>query len=149
MKDRDVLLVEKIAEAIEKLDEIDEMIKSQPTEIQTIDYELSDLYHLIENNELSDEASINVVNRIRELRRIRRCLNNEHEIETAYQTHKSKLAGNDTRKFLATEIHKTVNKLNNEYKNRVLTKEQIQELIEVKPLEKKKRGRPKKETIER
>jgi hypothetical protein len=145
MENRDVVLVEKIKKVIDTMDEIDEMIKSQPSELQTIDYELSDLYHLIEYYELNENAKINVVDRIHKLRQLRRSLNNEYEIELTYQTHKSKLTGNETRKFFANEIFKTVKKLDNEYKNRVLTEENIQELMGEAEPPKKKRGRPKKE----
>lgn len=137
---RDELIVEKIKSAIQILDEIDDMINSQSSELQTVDYELSDLYHLIENNELTDIASVNVVKRIHELRKVRRSLNNEFEIESTYQIQKSKLTGNETRKFLANDIFKTVKRLNSEYKNRVLTDEDIKNLTEPK----KRVGRPKK-----
>lgn len=140
---RDVEIVELVKQGIEILDKIDEMIKTQSIELQKIDYELSDLYHLIENNELSDEASVNVVKRIHDLRKERRALNNEYEIENTYQTHKSKLAGNGTRQFLATEILKTVKQLGKKYTNRVLTEEDIKSLTE--PV-KRKPGRPKKVT---
>lgn len=141
---RDELIIEKIKEAIEILDEIDNMIKTQSEELQKIDYKLSDLYHLIENNELNDEASINVIKTIHDLRKERRSLNNEHEIEIVYQNHKSKLTGNDTRQFLANEIFKVTKKLNQEYKNRVYTQEDINNIIQP---QKKKRGRPKKEEV--
>ena len=117
------------------------MIKTQSIELQKIDYELNDLYHLIENNELSDEVSVNVIKRIHDLRKERRALKNEYEIENTYQTHKSKLAGNGTRQFLATEILKTVKQLGKKYTNRVLTEEDIKSLTE--PV-KRKPGRPKK-----
>lgn len=138
---RNEIILEKIKEAIAILNEIDEMIESQPREIQNIEFQLSDLYHLIENNELNDAASINVVKKIHELRLIRRSLNKEHEIEVCYNNHKSKLAGKDTRQFLLSEIYKTIKKLDTSYKNRVFTDEDINELL--KP--KKKRGRPPKE----
>ena len=139
---RDELIVEKIKDAVKVLDEIDEMINSQSAELQTIDLELSDWYHLIENNELSDEASARVVKRIHNLRKLRRSLNNEHEIENTYQQHKSKLAGNNTRQFLANEIFKTVKQLGRKYTNRVLIDEDIKNVLESAP--KKKPGRPKK-----
>ena len=140
---RDEILVEKIKNVIQTLDEIDEMIKTQPTELQNVDFELSDYYHLIENNELSDIASIKIVKKIHDLRKIRRTLNNEYEIENTYQTHKSKLPGTETRKFLANEIYKTVKKLNSEYKNRILTENDIKFLLEETTL-KRKPGRPRK-----
>lgn len=116
------------------------MIETQCIEIQNTDLQLSDFYHLIENNELSDTASINVIKRVHDLRVLRRSLNNEHEIENTYNTHKSKLSGKETRQFLLHEIYKTVKSLGSQYKNRILTDEEIQQILtsEVK----KKRGRP-------
>lgn len=141
---RDELIVEKIKDAVKILDEIDEMINSQSAELQTIDLELSDLYHLIENNELSSEASVKVVKRIHDLRKLRRSLNNEFEIESVYQTHKSKLAGNNTRQFLANEIYKAVKQLGKKYNNRILTDDDIKTILEPT---KKKPGRPRKSEI--
>lgn len=51
------------------------------------------------------------------------------------------MIGNDSRQFLVTELNKTNKRLNSEYKNRVYTTEQIEQLISPK----KKRGRPRKE----
>lgn len=141
---RDELIVTKIRDAVQMLDDIDAMIKTQSQELQKVDYELSDLYHLIENNDLSEKASFNIVKRIHELRKQRRSLNNEYEIENTYQTHKSKMTGNETRQFLTTEIHKTVKQLKSEYKNRILTEEDIKNLLYPK---KKKRGRPRKDEL--
>lgn len=119
------------------------MIDTQSIEIQNTDLQLSDFYHLIENNELNDTASINVIKRIHDLRVLRRSLNNEHEIENTYNTHKSKLAGKETRQFLLHEIYKTVKGLNSQYKNRILKDEDINEILTCET--KKKRGRPAKE----
>lgn len=138
---RDKLIIDKITNAISILDEIDNMIKTQSEELQKVDYKLSDLYHLIENNDLSDEASINVVREIHLLRKERRSLNNEHDLEVVYQNQKQKMIGNDSRQFLVTELNKTNKRLNSEYKNRIYTTEQIEQLISPK----KKRGRPRKE----
>lgn len=136
-------LLNLITVSISNLDEIDEMIESQSTELQQVDLELSDLYHLIENNELDKNQSYNVVQRIHDLRIKRRLLNDEHELELTYNTHKSKLAGDNTRQFLLAEIKKTNGRLNSEYKNRILNEEAIKSLLGVE--ETKKRGRPRKE----
>ena len=134
-------LLDLINESISNLDEIDNMIDSQSLELQTVDYELSDLYHLIENNILDKEQSYEIVKRIRELRIARRELNDEHEIELTYNTHKSKLSGDNTRQFLLNEIQKTTKRLGSDYKNRVLSDEDIEKIMNpAKP----KKGRPKK-----
>lgn len=140
---RHEIIIEKIKQAVSLLDEIDEMIDTQSIEIQNTDLQLSDYYHLIENNELSDAASINVIKRIHDLRVLRRSLNKEHEIENTYNTHKSKLAGKETRQFLLHEIYKTVKSLGSQYKNRILTDDDINEILTSET--KKKRGRPAKE----
>ena len=142
-KMRDELIVEKINQVIKLLDEIDNMIETQPTEIQNIDYQLSDYLHLIENNSLSETASVNIIQKIHDLRIARRSLKNEHEIENTYNTHKSKLAGKETRQFLLHEIHKTIKGLATPYRNRVLTDEDVDSLLNGET--KKKRGRPPKE----
>ena len=144
---RDEILVDKITQAVKILDEIDEMISTQGQELQKIDLELSDLYHFIENNNVTDNTSVKLIERIKELRLKRRSLQREYEIENAYKNNSSKMMGNGTRSFLLNTIKQTVKNLNSEYKNRVLTDEDIEQL---QSTEKKKRGRPpkKKEDVE-
>ncbi len=143
---RDEILVDKITQAVKILDEIDEMISTQGQELQKIDLELSDLYHFIENNNVNDDTSVKLIERIKYLRLMRRSLQREYEIEKSYKDNSSKMMGNNTRQFLLNTIKQTVKNLNTEYKNRVLTDEDIENL---KTTEKKKRGRPpkKKENI--
>ena len=140
---RDKLVCDKIFTAIAILDEIDEMIDTQSTEIQKVDWELSDWLHYIENNDIKEENAFKILTRIKELREIRRSLSNESSIEDAYKNNAGKMMGNNTRPFLAQEIHKALNHLNCEYKNRVLTEEDFKKVIgEVK----KKVGRPRKDS---
>ena len=120
------------------------MIETQSSELQSVDLELSDLYHLYENRgDLNKDQAYNIYKRIHELRVIRRILQEEHELELTYNANKSKLSGENTRQFLLAEIKKTQNRLGSEYKNRILTEEMINNLLEEKEV--KRRGRPKKE----
>lgn len=146
---RDEIIVNKIIDVVRILDEIDEMITTQSTELQKVDLELSDLYHFIENNDLSKETSLKLIDRIKYLRIVRRTLQREYEIENAYKNNSSKMMGNNTRGFLLSTIKQTVKNLDTEYKNRVLTEEDIKNLTEETPH--KRRGRPpkiKKEEVE-
>lgn len=140
---RNEIIVEKIKLLVQTLDEIDELIATNPQEMQKVDYELSDWYHYIENNDLDDKQCVEVVKKIKALRQIRRGLNKEQSIEATYKNNSSKVMGNGTRGLLMAEIHKTVNQLDSEYKNRVITDDDIKEISE-----KRKVGRPKKETAE-
>ena len=54
------------------------MIESQPTSLQKIDLELSDLLHLIESGKVPSSASDRVIKKLEELRLERRALKNEH-----------------------------------------------------------------------
>ena len=141
---RDKIVYEKIIKAMSLLDEIDKMIESQSEELQKIDYELSDWYHYIENNNVDDSSSKKIMKEIQRLRILRRSLNNEYEIEKAYKNNASKVMGNNTRGLLLNEINKAVKNRENEYKNRVLTEEKINDLISTTT----RRGRPKKSEIE-
>ena len=138
---RDKLIYEKIKQAMAILDEIDEMIKTQSIELQQVDYELSDWYHYIENNDIDENSSKKILEEIQRLRKIRRGLQNEYEIENTYKNNSSKVMGNNTRGLLLAEINKTMSRLDCDYKNRVLTEDSINELLNSK----KRRGRPRKE----
>lgn len=138
--ERDKEIIEIINIAIKKLDEIDERINNQSSENQEIDYKISDILHYIENNELNDKECVKIVQLLKEFRLIRRSLRNEYEIEKTYKENSSKMMGNNTRGLLMAEINKKVKQLDNEYKYRVLSEEEIVKLIG----EKSKRGRKKK-----
>ena len=142
---RDKLIVEKIKELVQILDEIDELIQTRDSMQQKIDLEISDWLHFIENNEIDEEISFKIVSKIHELRKERRSLSNEMAIEQTYKNNASKVMGNNTRQFLLSEINKTVKQLDNEYKNRIITEEDIKNLYENKT---KKVGRPRKEKVE-
>ena len=141
MKERDKLVYEKITQVVKLLDEIDEMINDQSSELQKADYEISDWLHYIENSDIGKENSVKILNKVKELRQTRRTLHREYEIENAYKNNSSKMMGNNTRQLLLAEINKAVKRYDNEYKNRVLTEEDIKAILEPT---KKKAGRPKK-----
>ena len=140
---RDEYVYKLICDAINIIDEIDSLIATQSIANQKIDQEIQDWLHYIENNELTDSESIIVIKKLKELRIERRSLRNEYEIEKVYKDNSSKMMGNNTRGLLKAEIHKIMKQLDSEYKNRVLTDEQIKQVLEPT---KKKVGRPKKES---
>ena len=85
MNNRDEIIYNKIKQVIIILDEIDEMINSQSEELQKVDYVLSDWLHYIENNEINEKNSIKIIKEMQKLRKQRRCLHNEYEIEKTYK----------------------------------------------------------------
>jgi len=152
MEQRDLEVMTKIQIIINNLEEIDKMIESQSEELRAVDFEISDILHLIQESKeenLNTKACVNIINRLRELRLRRKYLNNEYEIENAFKQSKNMLPHNGTRKSFAQTIARTVERLNQPYNNRIMTEEMVESLIG-KPkeqevvVEKKKRGRPRK-----
>lgn len=50
----DTIFLGKLQQALDLLDEIDDMIKQNPNDQQQIDFEISDYLHLLQNKDLND-----------------------------------------------------------------------------------------------
>ena len=66
---------------------------------------------------------------MKELREKRRKIKNDMEILSKYNETKTKLLTSDNRKFLMTEIYKKDKQLNQPYKNREYTEEDMQKIL--------------------
>lgn len=62
-------VLEKITQAINLLQEVDEYKNQLSSLQQEVDYKLSDLYHVIENDPLNAPQSCRIVKQIKELRK--------------------------------------------------------------------------------
>ena len=127
---RDELVYNKIKETTKLIDEIDLLINTQSDELKKVDLEISDWLHFIENNEATPTQSQKIINKLRELRLLRKSLHKEYTIEKAYKDNASKMMGNNTRQLLLSEINKIVKQWENDYNNRILNDEEILKLIE-------------------
>lgn len=137
MRDEKVLAA--IKGAVSLYDKIDNMISTQPEELQKVDFEISDWLHYIEGNDTTDRENVVIMKKLRELRLLRRSLHKEYEIEKTYKDNIMKMNNVDNRKLLLAEINKTIKRWENEYKNRILSDEDIKAFLAPK-----KGGRPKK-----
>lgn len=139
MLNRDEFIYNTIKEVIKLIDDIDKMIDTQASELQKVDSEISDWLHYIENNDTTTKESEKIIKKLKELRIKRKSLHKEYTIEKAYKNHSNKMMGNNTRQLLLSEINKAIKQWENEYKNRILTDEEIKKVLETKKV-----GRPKK-----
>jgi len=142
---RDEIIYEKIKQTTKLIDEIDSMINSQSEELKKVDLEISDWLHFIENNKTNEKQDSIIISKLKELRLIRKSLHKEYTIEKAYKDNSSKMMGNNTRQLLLAEINKVVNQWEKEYNNRILTDEEIEQILNQT---KKRVGRPKKNELE-
>ena len=89
-------MLKDIINALLKLNEIDEYIDGLGEKLSSYDSSLSDLYHVLENNNLNIVQSYKFVKEMQ-----------------------------DNRNMLITELNKTNNRLHKDYNNRIYTDEEL------------------------
>ena len=125
MENKDTVFLAKLQQVIKLLDEIDEMAHNNPDEQQAIDYEISDYQHLLQNEDLSDEKTLEVAKKLKDARLRRVHLNNTYELVKTYYGNNKVLIYSDNRHKLVEAITDKLSTLNQEYKYRVLDEETI------------------------
>ena len=124
-------VIEKINECVKILDEVDEYFKSIPEKQSENDMAISDIYHYIENNQISTKGSYRLIKELKEHLSIRRILKEDQEILRTFVNHKSKLNLPENRQLLLGEVNKTKNRLNSPYNYRVYeSEENLRERVE-------------------
>lgn len=141
MENKDTIFLAKLQKVIELLDEIDEMAHNNPDEQQAIDYEISDYQHLLQNEDLSDEKTLEVAKKLKDARLRRVHLNNTYELVKTYYGNNKVLIYSDNRYKLVEAITDKLRTLNQEYKYRVLDEDTVNSFKEVIIIETKVRKR--------
>lgn len=124
----DKIFLKKLHDICNLLDEIDELIKTNSIRLSDIDQAKSDLEHTLENEELNNNEFLNISKELKRVMKVRRGIKNESEIITSYNENKQKLIFQNQREFFKNAIGIKNKNLNQPYKNRVYTVEQINEL---------------------
>lgn len=124
-------IIEDVKCICNKLDNIQSSIDELPNKLSTLELQEQDLLHLIENSTLKTNQCYRVIKEIRKCRLERRKVKNDMELARTYQTHQNKMISTENRKFLLTELNKTNSRLNQPYKNRIYTEEEIKEILGV------------------
>lgn len=121
---------EKITEAVELLNEIDQYDSGLSQLLSEYDEREQDLLHFIENNKINVLWCYKYTRELKTIREKRRIIKNDMEIIRKFNEHKTKLVSTiENRKIMLTEIHKREKQLNCPYKNRRYTDEEIQKII--------------------
>lgn len=113
---------------VERIDEYCDKISGNQ---QKVDMILSDLYHEIENDDLTDQQLATFGKEIKKYRKIRRNIDNENIIRNIYEKHKLKLSSKENRPFFRNSMKQVLGDLNQPYKNRVLTDDDIDQLKKI------------------
>lgn len=129
-------MLDDIVAVLLKLNEIDEYISGLTDRLSNYDLKLSDLYHVLETNNLNIVQSYKFVKEMQKLCVERRVVKNDLSLAGTYKSHINKLINKDNRNLLIVELNKTNNRLNKEYNNRVYTTEELTKIGIVKTKEK-------------
>lgn len=110
--------------------EIDDMIEELPKQQSQSDLLLSDYYHRLENNDLSDAEFLNIAKKIHEVRIYRRTLNRANALMGCYTKHKEKIRYSirANREMFRNAIKKTNESLYEDYQYRILTDNDLKDL---------------------
>lgn len=154
MENKETIFIAKIQQALTLLNEIDEIIKNNPTEQSNIDLQLSDYYHLIQEkgSEMSDSAKVKLIDNIEEVRLLREQHNDIYLIGDYYSKNRQKLQYTNGRNQLYNELSKLLGTLHKPYNYRVLNENQINSFMTIdnKSTETiKKKNKISKEELER
>lgn len=122
-------VLSEIDNTIELLNKIDDYAITLTDELSNYDKRTTDLLHYIENNSLSAPQSCKIVKEIKQVRQSRRKIKNDMEVSKVYKDNINKLINKDSRNMLLTKIHKTAKQLDSEYKNRIYSEEDINNII--------------------
>lgn len=133
MENKETIFIAKIQQALTLLDEIDEIIKDNPTEQSNIDLQLSDYYHLIQEkgSEMSASAKVKLIDRIEEIRLLREQHNDIYLIGDYYSKNRQKLQYTNGRNQLYNELSKLLGTLHKPYNYRVLDENQINSFMTI------------------
>ena len=128
--DYDTIFLGTLHRVITTLDELDELIDTNGDRQSKIDLELSDWLHKLQyDDDLTTEQITNIGIKIKELRKERESLRNEYELITEFSKNKNKLFQKENRQFLVHNIKQRLERLNQPYNNRVLTDDEMNEVL--------------------
>lgn len=127
--------LELLNKTCEYLNEIDNYFKTLDDELSICDSKLSDIYHFIENNDLTPTQSKKIVTEIKNVCLKRRKIKKDINLRKIYQDNQDKIKNKDNRSILLEKLYKQNKDIT--YKNRVYEENEINNIIGLKIVENK------------
>ena len=134
----DIDFLEKITQACKLLDEEEEYIKDLDDRHSFCDMSLSDMWHLIENNDVeqwSKGEMRNVLKEIKSVCSVRRRVKVDVGLRKIYQDNIGKLNNSANRAMLLEKLNKACRSYNCDYTYRIYSDDDINKLVAPKEVE--------------
>lgn len=125
-------IVANITEACRLLDEVEEFVKDLDDKHSMCDLRLSDMYHLIENNEVTEWSKgelRNVVEEIKTICEVRRRVKVDIGLRKIYQDNIGKLNRTENRAQLLEKLKHGAKSYNSDYSYRVYKEDELNKLV--------------------
>ena len=132
MNEKDFDMVSKITEACKLLNEVEEYVKDLDEKHSICDMRLSDMYHLIENNDIEQWSKgelRNVTREIKSVCEVRRRVKVEVGLRKIYQDNIGKLNNSANRAMLLEKLNKAAKSYNGDYSYRVYQQDELDKLV--------------------
>lgn len=118
-------IIDEMEVIVEKLNGLQNYIDNLPTALSMVDSKMCDLRHGIEHNVMNTKGCYRLFQEFKKLTLERRKIRNDMELSRTLTTHLNKIISAGNRDFLIHELKKTNGRLNQPYRNRVYTEEQM------------------------
>jgi len=122
-------VIQEITDIVNKLNEIDKYASTLQDKLRVENEKELDLLHYVENNKISMLWCYRFVKKMKDIRIDRRKIKNDIEILSRFADVKEKLSSETNRQFILAELHKKENQINQPYKNRQYTEEDMQKIL--------------------
>ena len=122
-------IIEEVEDAINKLNAVENYMTSLNDELSKADLRVTDLEHYIENNKINALQANKIIKELQKVLLERRKIKNDIELAKTYRANDTKLVKKKNRELFLEDLHEREKELNKEFKNRVYTKEQIEEIV--------------------
>ncbi len=122
-------VLEEIKNIISKLDSLDDYRENLNEILSNQDLALSDLYHYIEFNKMDNKKCYRMIKELKQVLNTRRKCKQDIAVLDVFIAQKNRLNLKDNRRLLIADIHKHYKSVTKEYKNRVYTDEELEDLL--------------------
>ena len=122
-------LLGRINNVLNLLDEIDQTIEELPEKQSNIELLRSDLEHLLEDKEMGSVGYKNIARELEKVRKQRRHLKKAWEIIKCYQNNRNKITYKEQRPFIRNSLEVCYKELQTTYNYRLLTGQNIKDLL--------------------
>ena len=122
-------LVERLVDIVESVESLADEPKWYYDKVHECDLKIQDLLHLLENGTFKSYEYIRIATHIKKVRMERRIAKENQELTRLFMNSLAQLQSQGSRTMLEDKIYKTYKDINQPYKNRFYTEEEIEQIV--------------------